>query len=85
MSLTKTIDPIAKDTDPLNQMGNVFPLFGTRKNMGNCVSIPFSSDLAPKFTDPVPSTSDLEPDRSIYRHFIFMRRISQSFRLFSKK
>ena len=55
---------------------------------GNCVSAPLSLDLATKFTDSVPLTSDLEPDlepdRSISKYLILMRSIYQLFCFFSK-
>lgn len=54
------------------------------EKQGNHVSAQFSLDLAPKFTDAVPLTSDLEPDCSIYKYLIFMGSISQSFRFFSE-
>lgn len=78
-------NPAAKNTNPLNQMENFPPFFCTQKSMGNRFSVPFFSNLATNpFTDPVPLTSDLEPDCSIYKLLIFMRTISQSFCFFSK-
>ena len=73
----------AKDTDPLNWMGNISSLWYTEKHE-NCVSVPFSLDLATQFTTPVLLTLDLEPNCSIYKLMIFTRRISQSFHFFLK-